>query len=156
MADGGDDELKELYKKMLADGVTTAAAAEAAKHLANRVAVMLEAGQVATDVMTLADKLAVDGDPDKQLIVDILKKSVTKSFKAMDDVTTSGVTDAERRDALKEAAPFSISSTPSGTPSLSGREPSSGKVLTHEPAPEQPKPKRGRPPGSKSKPKSAE
>lgn len=152
MAAESDEDLKRVYKQGYEDGVKTVAQQEAAGQLAKRLAVMLQAGKVATDVLTVADQLAADGDPDKQLIVDILKKSVTKSFKAMDEVTTGGVTDAERRAALDEAVPFSTGSPPSGTPSLSGREPSSGKVLSHEP----PKPKRGRPPGSKSKPKSAE
>lgn len=149
-----DEQLKKLHEKVFMEGQKTAAQEAAAAHLADRVEVMAKASQMATDAFDLANQLAADGDPHKKRVVEILKDSVLRSLQAMDEVSSGDLTSVERRAAVKEAAPFSVESRPSETPSLNGPPSSSDtKALTHEPPAGEVRRKRGRPPGSKTRPK---
>lgn len=147
------DRLKPLHEASFVEGQKAVAQEQAAKLFAKQTALKVEAGQVAAEAVDLAEEIAADGDPHKRQIAEILKHNVMRSYDAMQQVADAGDL-AGRRAAIKEAAPFSGGLPPSGTPSPSGLPPSENKALPS--SLDQPKRGRGRPKGSKSKPKPSE
>ncbi len=139
MAAEPNEDLKRVYKQGYADGIKTVAHQEAAGQLIERTKAAVEAGEVAADGIDLADRLAADGNPHKRKIAEALKNALAGSVERM-----TAPEAAEGRSAVT-ADPFSSTSA---SKSLEASESSSnGSIDTSPP------PKRGRPPGSKNKPR---
>ena len=144
-----DDSLKDLHEQTFAEGQKAVAKKYIAQLFEEEAELAKRAGEVASEVVDLATEIAADGNPHKEQIARILQDGLVKALKAMQRVGDGDLSVEERRRAVEKARPFSVDSKPSETPSLNGPPPLSETSSQSE----EDRPKRGRPPGAKNRPK---
>jgi len=130
------DPLKDIHGRSFVEGQDAIAKQVSAKRMTEHVAATGKAVGMAADAIDLADQLAVDGNPHKKQLAELLKDTAVEAAKRL---AAEGQT-LEDGVAAAAAAPFSNDS-PSSLSSLEGSTP---KSLPHEQQP--PKRPRGRPP----------
>jgi hypothetical protein len=137
------DEWKEFHEELFERGQDAVGRDIAHQDAKRRVEQTQEILRMASDTIDIANEIAKDGDPHKQLLANLIKDKVAGVAKEVADGAAGRA--AEGRGAL-EASPLSESSGNSEM-SLDG---STAKVLAHE-ASEPSKRKRGRPPKHSAK-----
>lgn len=141
------DPLKPLHEASFIEGQKAVAKDVTARRLEEQLKNLGKAGLVAAETLNLADQLAANGDPHKQELAKFIKSKVIGEVFERED----GRQQAEEGGEAIEARPFSNSNdSPRSVTSSSG----STRALPDASSSEPPKPRRGRPPGSKNRAKS--
>jgi DNA-directed RNA polymerase sigma subunit (sigma70/sigma32) len=140
------ERLKNLHREMFVKGQEAVAKEVAAQNVETQVTAVQRAAQVVEETIDLADKLAADGNPKKRRLAELVSDTV---LGAMEDATQGGTRAQEVRAAISEPpfsndSPKSVTSSPDSMRALPPKE--DGQI-------QPPKPRRGRPPGSKNRPR---
>jgi hypothetical protein len=138
------DEVKKLAEQLLRQAQEAVAQDVAAQLYEDQAKLIGRAAQVASETIDMADKLAADGNPHKQQIAEIVRRGV---LGGMGQVASGRVEPQEERVPLEEN-PFSGNSSGSVTDSRGSQT-----ALTDESNDQESKAQRGRPKGSKNRPK---
>jgi hypothetical protein len=144
------DPMKDLHRNEFLKGQEAVAGERAAQDAKERLEQTKEVLRLASDTIDFANEMAKDGDPHKTLLANLIKDRVAGvAEQVVNGKANEAASVAEGRGAL-EVSPLFDSSGNSGHSETRLPEPEA-KALTQQPQ----KPKRGRPRGSKSRPKSS-